>query len=58
MMKEKGITLIALVITIVIMLILVGVAIVALINSDLIHKAKEAGNQTEFCSRTRSTSWR
>ena len=47
MKKEKGITLIALVITIVIMIILVGITVLAVINSDIIGKAKEAGTQTK-----------
>ncbi len=47
MKKNKGITLIALIITIVIMLILVAVTISILINSGLISKAKEAGKKTK-----------
>ena len=43
MRKERGITLIALIITIIIMLILVAVTISILINSGLIGKAKKAG---------------
>ena len=50
MMKEKGITLIALVITIVVMLVLVGVTVTSIINSDLISKAKETGAQTKEAS--------
>ena len=46
-MKNKGITLIALIITIMIMLILVGVSIAILISSDLIDKAQEAGEETK-----------
>ena len=40
--KEKGITLIALVITIVILLILAGITINAIINNEIIDKANEA----------------
>ena len=47
MKKERGITLIALIITIIIMLILVAVSISILINSGLIGKAKEAGDKTK-----------
>ena len=50
MKKEKGITLIALVITIVVMIILVGVTVTRIINSDLINKAKETGAQTKEAS--------
>ena len=46
-MKERGITLIALVITIVIMIIIVGITVLAVINSDIIGKAKESGKQTQ-----------
>ena len=44
--KQKGITLIALIITIIIMLILVGVTISIVINSGLIGVAKNAGEVT------------
>ncbi len=51
MRKEKGITLIALIITIIVMLILVAVSVSILINSGLIGKAKsgakEYKNQSE-----------
>ena len=50
MKKEQGITLIALVITIVVMLVLVGVTVTSIINSDLISKAKETGAQTKEAS--------
>ena len=50
MRKEQGITLIALVITIVVMLVLVGVTVTSIINSDLISKAKETGAQTKEAS--------
>lgn len=45
--KEKGITLVALVITIIILLILAGVAITALTQTGLFEKAKQAKNATE-----------
>ena len=47
MKNEKGITLIALIITIVVMLILVGVVITVTINSGLIDKASKAANETQ-----------
>ena len=47
MMKEqKGITLIALVITIIVMLILVGVSITVALNGGLFTNAKDAANNT------------
>jgi len=46
--KEKGITLVALIITIIVMLILVGVSVQVVINSDLIGKAQDAANRTEI----------
>ncbi len=45
--RNKGITLIALVITIIILLILVGISISALTNQGLFKNAKEAQNATE-----------
>ena len=45
--REHGITLVALVITIIILLILAGVAITALTQTGLFEKAKEAKNATE-----------
>ena len=45
--KEKGITLVALIITIIVMLILVGVSVQVVINSDLIGTAQDAGDRTE-----------
>ena len=47
MRKEKGITLIALVITIVVMIILVGVSVTALISSGLFGSAKNAKKEYE-----------
>ena len=45
--KNKGITLVALVITIIILLILAGVAISALTQTGLFDNAKQAKNTTE-----------
>ena len=45
--KNKGITLVALVITIIILLILAGVAISALTQTGLFDNAKQAKNATE-----------
>ena len=47
MRKQQGITLIALVITIIVMLILVGVTITLVLNGGLIDRAKEAKNGWE-----------
>ena len=44
--KNNGITLVALVITIIILLILAGVAIVTLTQTGLFEKAKQAKNMT------------
>lgn len=44
MKGNKGITLVALVITIVVMLILVAVTVAVVVNSDLIGSAEKAGN--------------
>ena len=47
-LKEKGITLIALVVTIVVLLILAGVSINALFgDSGIINKAKDAQNKMD-----------
>ena len=46
--KNEGITLIALVITIIILLILSGVVLNIAINNGLFDKAKLAGKQTEI----------
>ena len=43
--KEKGITLIALIITIIVMLILVGVVVTVVIQSNLLGTAKIAGDK-------------
>ena len=48
MMKgQKGITLVALVITIIVMLILVGVSITVALNGGLFNTAKDAANKTQ-----------
>ena len=46
MKNNKGITLVALIITIIVMLILVGVTLSILINSNVIGKAKKAVDDT------------
>lgn len=46
MKSQKGITLIALVITIIVMLILVGVTITMAVNGGLFENAQEAGRKT------------
>ena len=47
MKNNKGITLVALIITIIVMLILVAVSVGILINSDLLGTAEKAGNAWE-----------
>ena len=47
MKKGKGITLIALIITIIVMLILVGVTITVAINGGLFKISKESASKTE-----------
>lgn len=47
MKSQKGITLVALIITIIVMLILVAVSVTVLIQSGLFESAKEAGKQTQ-----------
>ena len=49
MRKNHGITLIALIITIIVMLILVGVVVTVVIQSDLLGTAKNAGDEYEEC---------
>ena len=44
MKNQKGITLVALIITIIVMLILVAVSVAVIINSDLLGTAKNAGD--------------
>ena len=55
MKNQKGITLVALIITIIVMLILVSVSIAVVINSDLIGTAQNAGTQTETHYNTEGT---
>ncbi len=43
MKNQKGITLVALIITIIVMLILVAVTVAVVVNSNLIGKAEKAG---------------
>ena len=45
--SQRGITLIALIITIIILLILAGISIAALTNQGLFKNAKEAQNATQ-----------
>lgn len=45
MKNQKGITLVALIITIIVMLILVAVSVAFLINSNILGTAKEAGDK-------------
>ena len=46
-MKNKGITLVALVITIIILLILAGITISSLTNTGIFKKAREAKEKTQ-----------
>ena len=48
MRGQKGITLVALVITIIVMLILVGVSVTVAINGGLFDKAKSGANNTKL----------
>ena len=50
MKGQKGITLVALVITIIVMLILVGVSVTAAINGGLFIKAKEGATNTQIAA--------
>ena len=45
--KNKGITLVALVVTIVVLLILAGISISALTNTGIFQKAKDAKQKSE-----------
>lgn len=47
MKEQKGITLVALVITIIILIILAGISIASLTNSGLFNRAQEAKNASE-----------
>ena len=51
--QNKGITLVALVITIVILLILAGISIQALTNTGLFEKAKDAKVETQIARNRR-----
>lgn len=51
MKEQKGITLVALVITIIILLILAGISIAPLSGSGLFQKTQEAKNRTENAQR-------
>ena len=53
--KEKGITLIALIITIIVMLILVGVVVTVVIQSNLLGTAKTAGDKYKTASEEESS---
>lgn len=55
MKGQKGITLVALIITIIVMLILVAVSITVVINSGLLDKAAEAGQKTKNAVKDEST---
>ena len=46
--KNKGITLVALVITIIILLILAGISISALTNTGIFQKAKDAQTKSDL----------
>lgn len=47
MKDQKGITLVALIITIIVMLILVSVVVTVVIQSNLLNTAKKAGSDTK-----------
>lgn len=51
MKSQKGITLVALVITIIILLILAGISIASLTGSDLFGKAKQAAEDSHTAAR-------
>lgn len=56
MMKStKGITLVALVVTIIILLILAGVSIAALTNTELFEKAKKAEHESKNAQELENT---
>lgn len=58
MKNQKGITLVALIITIIVMLILVAVSVAFIINSDILGTAKDAGDKyTEKQSDEGSLNW-
>lgn len=49
-MRNRGITLVALVITIIILLILSGITIQALTGTGLFEKAKQAANESKYAN--------
>ena len=51
---NKGITLVALVITIIILLILAGISISALTNTGIFEKAKDAKEKSEVAEKQQS----
>jgi len=51
--KNNGITLVALIITIIVMLILAGVSTTVALNGGLINTAKEASDRTQTVSETK-----
>ena len=55
MKEQKGITLVALVITIIILLILAGISIAALNDSGLFQKAKNAENVSDNAAKLENT---
>lgn len=55
MKSQKGITLVALVITIIILLILAGISIASLTGSGLFDRAKEAKNASENAQNVENT---
>ncbi len=55
MRGQKGITLVALIITIIVMLILVAVAITVVIQSGLLDTASQAGQKTQQAVQNEST---
>ena len=56
--KSKGITLVALVITIVILLILAGISISTLTNTGIFQKAKDAKGASEKCGKRAKTNFK
>ena len=53
--NEKGITLVALVITIIILLILAGISISALTNTGIFQKAKDAKQKSDDAALDQNT---
>ena len=54
MKQQKGITLVALVITIIILLILAGISIATLRDTNLFGQAQRAGNETKNAAKNES----